>query len=267
MSGWRVKTYCSRGVDRPVFSSNRGVPPGYIVPSGSPNGFSPFAASCWSRQDPAGAVGGAGASWRHGAASSATRVAQRVIAAILPGGGRRGLARRSAGFAPALASGARRRVDRRGYRAARSPSLLRPAPRDRPDPGGSRGCRAGAGSRRPRARLAGVARRRCRGGVRPRPGRGCNRERSRRARVLARGSGMKTAVLLGAGGLGCPAALALAESQPDLRLIIVDPDRVDRSNLARQILYGDADLGAHKAEVAARRTGGAARAARVAAAA
>ena len=34
---------------------------------------------------------------------------------------------------------------------------------------------------------------------------------------------MKTAVLLGAGGLGCPAALALAESQADLRLIIVDP--------------------------------------------
>ncbi|TMA41544.1 MAG: HesA/MoeB/ThiF family protein [Deltaproteobacteria bacterium] len=180
----------------------------------------------------------------------------------LPRGGRRGLARRSAGFAPALASGARRRVDRRGYRAARSPSLLRPAPRDRPDPGGSRGCRAGAGSRRPRARLAGVARRRCRGGVRPRPGRGCNRERTRRARVLARASGMKTAVLLGAGGLGCPAALALAESQPDLRLIIVDPDRVDRSNLARQILYGEADLGAHKAEVAARRTGGEARVAR-----
>src|SRR5438128_4394638 len=88
MSGCRVKTYCSRGVDRPVFSSKRGVPPGYIVLSGSPNGFNPFAASCRSRQDPAGAVGGAGgASWRHGAASSATRVAQRVIAAILPGRG------------------------------------------------------------------------------------------------------------------------------------------------------------------------------------
>src|SRR5438552_18145818 len=73
---------------------------------------------------------------------------------------------------------------------------------------------------------------------------------------------MKPAVLLGAGGLGCPAGLALAESQPDLRLIIVDPDRVDRSNLARQILYGEADLGAHEAEVAARRTGGGARVAR-----
>ena len=73
---------------------------------------------------------------------------------------------------------------------------------------------------------------------------------------------MKTAVLLGAGGLGCPAALALAEAQADLRLIIVDPDRVERSNLARQILYGEADLGAPKAEIAARRIGAKARVAR-----
>src|SRR5437660_1610008 len=38
--------YCSRGVDWPVFSSNSGVPPAYMVPGGSPNGFNPFAASC-----------------------------------------------------------------------------------------------------------------------------------------------------------------------------------------------------------------------------
>src|SRR5882762_10420393 len=67
---------------------------------------------------------------------------------------------------------------------------------------------------------------------------------------------MKTAVLLGAGGLGCPAALALAEEKLDLRLVIVDADRVERSNLARQILYGDGDLGRPKAEVAAQRVGG-----------
>ena len=67
---------------------------------------------------------------------------------------------------------------------------------------------------------------------------------------------MKTAVLLGAGGLGCPLALALSGERLDLRLVIVDPDRVERSNLARQILYSDDDLGAFKAEVAARRTGG-----------
>jgi len=73
---------------------------------------------------------------------------------------------------------------------------------------------------------------------------------------------VKTVVLLGAGGLGCPAALALAEAKLDLRLVIVDPDAVERSNLARQILYGDADLGLPKAEVAARRAGGEARVAR-----
>jgi molybdopterin/thiamine biosynthesis adenylyltransferase len=73
---------------------------------------------------------------------------------------------------------------------------------------------------------------------------------------------VKTAVLLGAGGLGCPAALALAGEKLDLRLVIVDPDRVERSNLSRQILYGDADLGAYKAEVAAKRVGGEPRIAR-----
>jgi adenylyltransferase/sulfurtransferase len=73
---------------------------------------------------------------------------------------------------------------------------------------------------------------------------------------------VKTAVLLGAGGLGCPAALALAEANADLRLIIVDPDRVEHSNLARQILYGEEDIGASKAAIAARRTGAEARVAR-----
>jgi len=73
---------------------------------------------------------------------------------------------------------------------------------------------------------------------------------------------VKTVVLLGAGGLGCPAALALAEEKLDLRLVIVDPDTVERSNLSRQILYGDEDLGLPKAEVAARRVGGEARVAR-----
>jgi len=73
---------------------------------------------------------------------------------------------------------------------------------------------------------------------------------------------VKTAVLLGAGGLGCPAALALHESALPLRLVIVDPDRVDRSNLARQILYRDSDVGLFKSEVAARRLNAEARVAR-----
>jgi adenylyltransferase/sulfurtransferase len=64
---------------------------------------------------------------------------------------------------------------------------------------------------------------------------------------------MKTAVLLGVGGLGSPAALALSEERPSLRLVLVDPDRVDRSNLPRQILFREHDTGELKAEVAARR--------------
>ena len=64
---------------------------------------------------------------------------------------------------------------------------------------------------------------------------------------------MSTAVILGMGGLGCPAALALAEEMPGVRLVLVDDDRVERSNLARQILFTEADVGRQKAEVAARR--------------
>jgi molybdopterin-synthase adenylyltransferase len=64
---------------------------------------------------------------------------------------------------------------------------------------------------------------------------------------------MRTAVILGTGGLGCPAALALAEEMPGVRLVLVDHDRVERSNLSRQILFTEADVGRPKAEVAARR--------------
>lgn len=77
---------------------------------------------------------------------------------------------------------------------------------------------------------------------------------------------MKTALLLGAGGLGCPAALALHDEAAfrgvALRLVIVDPDRIDRSNLPRQILFTDAEVGLFKAEVAARKLGAHARVAR-----
>jgi molybdopterin/thiamine biosynthesis adenylyltransferase len=66
---------------------------------------------------------------------------------------------------------------------------------------------------------------------------------------------MKTIVILGVGGLGCPAALALREADVPLRLVLVDPDRVERSNLARQILFSEGDVGEPKAEVAARKLG------------
>lgn len=52
-------------------------------------------------------------------------------------------------------------------------------------------------------------------------------------------------LVLGAGALGSPAALALAASGVG-RIGLVDGDRVDLSNLARQILHRTADIGRFK---------------------
>jgi sulfur-carrier protein adenylyltransferase/sulfurtransferase len=60
------------------------------------------------------------------------------------------------------------------------------------------------------------------------------------------------ALLIGAGGLGSPAALYLAAAGVG-RIGLVDFDRVDASNLQRQVLYATADVGAPKALVAARK--------------
>src|SRR5204863_3878070 len=57
-------------------------------------------------------------------------------------------------------------------------------------------------------------------------------------------------VLLGAGGLGSPAAMYLAAAGIG-RIGIVDFDVVDASNLQRQILHGADDLGRPKSESAA----------------
>ncbi len=59
-------------------------------------------------------------------------------------------------------------------------------------------------------------------------------------------------LIIGAGGLGCPAALYLAAAGIG-RMGLVDDDRVTLSNLQRQILYTDADVGVAKIDVALQR--------------
>ncbi len=65
-------------------------------------------------------------------------------------------------------------------------------------------------------------------------------ERLLRARVL----------LIGLGGLGSPVAMYLAASGVG-ELVLVDPDRVDLTNLQRQIVHTTERLGMNKAESAA----------------
>jgi adenylyltransferase/sulfurtransferase len=60
---------------------------------------------------------------------------------------------------------------------------------------------------------------------------------ARRQRVL----------IVGLGGLGCPVATVLARA-PGVELWLCDDDQVDVTNLHRQILYRDADVGLDKLE-------------------
>ena len=71
---------------------------------------------------------------------------------------------------------------------------------------------------------------------------GAGQQALKRAKVL----------IVGAGGLGAPAALYLAAAGVG-RIGLIDPDTVALSNLQRQILYDGADVGRAKVEAAAER--------------
>jgi molybdopterin/thiamine biosynthesis adenylyltransferase len=57
-------------------------------------------------------------------------------------------------------------------------------------------------------------------------------------------------LVVGAGGLGAPVSLYLAAAGVGA-LVLADPDRVDRSNLQRQVLYTESQIGRPKVDSAA----------------
>jgi molybdopterin/thiamine biosynthesis adenylyltransferase len=69
---------------------------------------------------------------------------------------------------------------------------------------------------------------------------GPGQQRLKAARIL----------IVGAGGLGAPAALYLAAAGVGC-MVLVDPDTVDVSNLQRQVIFSQADVGRPKVDAAA----------------
>src|SRR5579863_7138028 len=59
-------------------------------------------------------------------------------------------------------------------------------------------------------------------------------------------------LIVGAGGLGIPAALRLAQTGAG-PVTLIDPELIELSNLARQVIYRTADVGLPKAKTATAR--------------